>query len=108
MEASLQPLENSGKDGGVANVGTRIFEMTPDPLQEGIPPSQGPALLSRGPYIAQHCYYLFPFLEIECRPNEIHFSCRIFFCRQSSLDTLDLKMSRRRLRDGRVSTKLRK
>ena len=46
MEASLQPLENSGKDGGVANVGTRIFEMTPDPLQAGIPPSQGPALLS--------------------------------------------------------------
>lgn len=52
MEASLQPLVNSGKDGGVANVGTRIFEMTPDPLQAGIPPSQGPALLSRGPYLA--------------------------------------------------------
>jgi hypothetical protein len=38
VEASLQPLVNSGKDGGVANVGTRMFEMTPDPQQAASPP----------------------------------------------------------------------
>ena len=29
MEAKLHSLVNSGIDGGAANVGTRIFEMTP-------------------------------------------------------------------------------
>ena len=29
MEAKFYPLVNSGKDGGVANVGTRTFEMRP-------------------------------------------------------------------------------
>jgi hypothetical protein len=29
VEAKLHPLVNSGIDGGAANVGTRIFEMTP-------------------------------------------------------------------------------
>ena len=37
MEAKFHPLVNSGKDGGAANVGTRIFEMRP--LKQQVSPA---------------------------------------------------------------------